>query len=153
MDEATVIQTINETFAGVHAVDAWGDLFFYYNPDRTQPDEFYFASLKSKDDDYDHFSNLDRPNIFRLNIGISKASYQTLFGTQTPRPGTADASDADYDFTVLDQLVPHPVYGKMYWVSVLNPSDATFEAVKPLLAEAYELVVDKSAKRADHAWN
>jgi len=34
--------------------------------------------------------------------------------------------------------MPHPVYGKMYWVCVLNPSAETFETVKGLLAEAYE---------------
>jgi predicted DNA-binding protein (MmcQ/YjbR family) len=36
----------------------------------------------------------------------------------------------------------------MSWVCVLNPSAATFEAVRPLLAEAYELAVSKRAKRA-----
>lgn len=42
------------------------------------------------------------------------------------------------DYTVLDQLLPHPVYAPQRWISVLNPSAATFETVlKPLLAEAY----------------
>jgi len=57
--------------------------------------------------------------------------------------------DSGYDFTALDQLLPYPVYGRMYWVCVLNPSAATFEAVvRPLLAEAYDLAVSKYAKRA-----
>ncbi len=48
----------------------------------------------------------------------------------------------------LDQLLPRPVYARQRWVCVLNPSDATFEKVKPLLAEAYGLAVNRNAKRA-----
>jgi len=33
--------------------------------------------------------------------------------------------------TALDQLMPHPVYGRMFWVCVLNPSDVTFQKVQP----------------------
>lgn len=35
----------------------------------------------------------------------------------------------------------------MAWISVLNPSPATFESVKPLLAEAYGLAAAKFRKR------
>jgi hypothetical protein len=137
MDEASITQSIIDTFVGVHPVDAWGDTFFFYNPDGERPDEVYFATLKSKDDDYDRASNLDRPSVFRLNIGISKPTYRALFGAKV-EPG--------YDFTAFDQLLPHPVYGKAAWVCVLNPSAATFQAVQPLLAEAYELAVRKYNK-------
>jgi hypothetical protein len=51
--------------------------------------------------------------------------------------------DTGHDFTVLDQLIPHPVYATQSWVSVLNPSAATFEAVRPLLDEAYGLAVKR----------
>ncbi|HEY6539772.1 MAG TPA: DUF6194 family protein, partial [Ktedonobacteraceae bacterium] len=54
-----------------------------------------------------------------------------------------------YDFTALDQLMPHPVYGRMLWVCILNPGDETFETkVRPLLAEAYEMAVSKYRRRA-----
>jgi hypothetical protein len=151
VDEASVTQYITGTFDGVHPVEAWGDTFFFYNPGSTLPDEIYFATLKSKDDEYDRFSNLDRPSVFRLNIGISKATYRALFGAPPSRRGTDNVADTLYDFTALDQLLPHPVYGRMYWVCVLNPSDAMFETVQPLLAEAYDLAVGKYAKRAARA--
>src|SRR6476469_9808148 len=99
MDEASITQTITDTFAGIHPVDAWGDTFFFYNPDRERPDEVYFATLKRKDDDYDRVSHLDRPSVFRLNIGIGKSTYRALFGT-------GDVVDASYDFTAFDQLLP-----------------------------------------------
>jgi Family of unknown function (DUF6194) len=59
-----------------------------------------------------------------------------------------DAVESGYDFTALDQLMPHPVYGRQYWACVLNPNAATFQAVvRPLLVEAYDLAVSKYAKR------
>jgi hypothetical protein len=143
MDEAQITDYITATFDGVQVASAWGDTFFYYNPGRERPDEFYFATLKTTDDDYDRASNLDRPGVFRLNIGIRGASFRSLFGA--PRGESA----AEHDFTVLDRLLPHPVYGQANWVCVLNPSAVTFEtAVRPLLAEAYALAVSKYAKRA-----
>ena len=45
--------------------------------------------------------------------------------------------------------MPHPVYGKMYWVCVLNPSAETFKTVRDLLAEAYEAGMRKRAKHAE----
>jgi hypothetical protein len=58
-------------------------------------------------------------------------------------------SQSGYDFTALDQVMPHPIYGRMYWVCVLNPRDETFETkVQPLLVEAYELAVSKYKRLA-----
>jgi hypothetical protein len=59
--------------------------------------------------EFDARSNLDRPGVFRLNIGISKKAYDSLF-----------PADGDHDFTALDTLMPHPVYGVNHWVCVLN---------------------------------
>jgi hypothetical protein len=86
--------------------------------------------------DFDNASNLDRPGVFRLNIGVSKGTFATLFGAKQ-----------NYDFTALDQVMPHPVYGKNHFVCVLNPSASTFEALKPQLAEAYEIAVKRAQRR------
>jgi hypothetical protein len=148
MNETSITQFITDTFEGVQPADAWGDTFFYYNPDRQRPDEIYFSTLKRQDDDYDRASNLNRPDVFRLNIGIGKASYRSLFGIPPSRHDEDDRVDGDYDFTALDQILPHPVYARQYWVCVLNPSATTFQAVvQPLLAEAYDLAVSRYAKR------
>jgi hypothetical protein len=146
MNEASVIQYITDTFEGIESltVESTGDTFFFYDPDRMFP----FATLVTTDYN-DSFSNLNRPSVFRLNVGISKETYLSLFGSRLSRSGEGDDDGGGYDFTALDQLMPHPVYGRMYWVCVLNPSDATFErVVRPLLAEAYEMAVSKYAKRA-----
>lgn len=154
-------QYITDTFAGID-VDvasrdsgapevAWGDSFFFYDPDRTLPPDrrMPFATIVTKDyGDFDCASNLNRPSVFRLNVGVSKQTYQSLFGSCLSPSNAGDSGESGYDFTALDQLLPHPVYGKMYWVCVLNPSAATFqEVVRPLLAEAYELDVSKVTRR------
>ena len=68
----------------------------------------YFATLKSKDDDYDNVSDLNRPSTFRLNIGITKATYRSLFGTAPSRHDAADVAETNYDFAALDQLFSPP---------------------------------------------
>ncbi len=161
MDEASITHYLTDTFAGVGVVVAsqdagspevaWGDSFFSYDPDRTLPPDrrFPFATIVTKDyGDFDAASNLNRPGVFRLNIGISRETYRTLFGAKTSPPSAGDVADSGYDFTALDRILPHPVYGRQYWVCVLNPSAATFQAVvQPLLAEAYALAVRKGTKR------
>ncbi len=71
-----------------------------------------------------------------MNIGISKETFAKLF-----------RDDETYDFTALNRLMPHPVYGRNHFVCVLNPSHSTFESIKPLLKEAYEIAVKRAQPR------
>jgi hypothetical protein len=159
MDEASITQYITDTFAGVD-VDkpetsggpeiAWGDTFFIYDPHgNLEPQRrFPFATIVTKDyGDFDRASNLNRPGVFRLNIGVSKETYRSLFGQQPAPPAATGMVDTGHDFTVLDQLLPHPVYAPQSWVCVLNPSDAIFQKLRPLLAEAYDLAVSRYTRR------
>lgn len=143
MDASTITDHILEAYEHVRTGTYWGDTFFYYNPDPDRADEFYFASLKSADDDYDNASNLNRPGYFRLNIGVGKETFFSLFGSRPARPTAEGQFDEGYDFTAADELMPHPVYGRQYWISVVNPSAATFAKLRPLLDEAYGLVAEK----------
>jgi hypothetical protein len=147
MDPSSIARYITSTFAEVHPVAAWGETSFFYNPGQRLPRGIYFATVKEKDGPNDQASDLGRPGVFRLNIGIRRPTWRILFGPQPARPAAGGVVGTGHDFTALDQLMPHPVYGWMSWVSVLNPSDATFETVKPLLAEAHDLAVAKFAKR------
>ncbi len=105
MDEAAITRYITDTFKGVEVVVASGDSFFFYDPDRN-PDnrKFPFATLVTNDN-YDKFSNLGRPSVFRLNVGVSKQTFRSLFASQTSPSGADDGVDGDYDFTALDQTV------------------------------------------------
>jgi hypothetical protein len=145
MDQAAITRFVSTTFPGVDVAVgsaeagspeiAWGDTFFIYDPDRNLEGarRFPFATIVTKDyGDFDDASDLDRSGVFRLNIGVGRETYDSLF-----EPG------AEHDFTALDRLMPHPVYGRNHWVCVLNPSEATFELVEPLLREAYERAVER----------
>jgi hypothetical protein len=52
-----------------------------------------------------------------------------------------------HDYAALDQLMPHPVYAAQSWVCVLNPSTERFESLKPLLADAYDIVFNRQSNR------
>lgn len=43
--------------------------------------------------------------------------------------------------------MPHPIYGYMGWVCVLNPGPSTLTKVKELLAEAYGTAVEKQERK------
>lgn len=148
MDEAAIRDYIARTFAGVDVEIAsreggapeiaWGDTFFIYDPEHKfeGPRRFPFATIVTKDyGDFDNASNLDREGVYRLNIGVSKKTYESLF-----------PDNGEHDFTALDTLIPHPVYGRNHWVSVLNPTEATFESLMPLLAEAYEIAARRAVR-------
>src|SRR5690242_11029580 len=98
MDEASVIQYILDTFAGVETSDALGYTFFFYGSDRMLP----FVTLARQDNEGDRASDLDRPGVFRLNIGVSRDTYRSLFGEHPPRLGPDGVVDTGHDFAALD---------------------------------------------------
>jgi hypothetical protein len=136
MDEVAIEKYITASFAGVETTTAFGYTFFFYGDERRLP----FATLAAADNDYDRISNLDRPGVCRLNIGVNRPTFQSLFGTDK-------VLVSDYDFTTLDKIMPHPEYAAQSFVCVLSPGDATWEQVKSLLAEAYELAVHRQSRR------
>ena len=50
---------------------------------------------------------------------------------------------ADYDFTALNELMPHPIYAWMSWAQILCPSNSQFETIFPLIEEAYQRAIKK----------
>src|SRR3954464_10404025 len=61
-----------------------------------------FATIVTTDEhDMGTPSDLARPGVFRLNIGVGKATFERLVG-----------SIREPDYTALDTVLPHPVYAK-----------------------------------------
>jgi hypothetical protein len=136
MTETELTQYILATFPNVETVENLGYKFFFYGADRMLP----FATIAIANNDYDRISDLDRPGVFRLNMGVSKQTFQSLFGSER-----VDVSR--YDYTALDRIMPHPDYAAQNWICVLNPSNATLARVRTFLAEAYELARIRDSKR------
>ncbi|WP_425146567.1 DUF6194 family protein [Deinococcus sp.] len=136
MNEAELAEYLTRSFESVDALTVAGNHFFFYSPGPVPDHRLPFVTLMINDDN-DAASKLGRPGIFRLNIGVGRKTYRSLFGP----PPAAYVAPSGYDYTALDTLLPHPVYAQMGWVCVLNPSPATFAALQPLLAQAYERAV------------
>ncbi|HJP89513.1 MAG TPA: DUF6194 family protein [Candidatus Limnocylindrales bacterium] len=121
---------ITTTWPETIVAEAMGATFFSLDPS-SWPN---FATIVTTDEhDMGTPSNLTaRPDVFRLNIGVGKATFERLAAVWS-------AGDTEPDPAELDTLLPHPVYAKQRWVSILNPSHATFDAVvKRLLGEAHD---------------
>jgi len=116
--------------------ESWGDRFFFVGEGRRQP----FATLVGHDTaGFDDDSRLDRPGVFRLSIELGREEFQRRFGYPPAR--FADHRSA-LDFTVLDEIGPHPVYGTHGWACVLNPVRALAE-VDRLLGHAHRRALDR----------
>jgi hypothetical protein len=135
MNEHELTERITTAFAGVTVPMANGDSFFLYDPDGDLPPErqLPFATIVTADT-YESDSHLDRPGVYRFNIGLTKATYTSMF----PASG-------EWDYAALDLVMPHPTYAPQYWICVVSPSVETIDELWPLVTEAYEFAARKHA--------
>jgi hypothetical protein len=133
-DPEAIARFITNAYPESDVVEAMGARFFSLDPEKHWPN---FATIVTTDEhDEGEPSSLTRPGTFRLNIGVGRETYQRLVGEAT-----------DPDYAAFDTFLPHPVYAKQRWISILNPSDATFRGlVVPLLAEAYDRLAGARAR-------
>lgn len=146
--------TIDEIFArvlqsydGVIEDRNWGERALFFNPGKLMPKGIYVLTVKEKDGPNDKASLVNRPGIFRLNLGISRASFIKLFGRVPLRPPAGGIVLTGHDFRQIDRIMPHPVYGWMCWIAVLNPSRATFATLEPMIDEAVGIAAAKFRRR------
>ena len=130
-DPDAIARFVVETYPDTIVASAMGGTFFSCN-EQNWPN---FATIATSDA-FDDASDLGRDGVFRLNIGVTGATFRRLVGHIT-----------DPDHTALDTLLPHPLYAQQHWVSILNPSAHSFETiVLPLLEEAHGIVSTREAK-------
>lgn len=145
----SIIQNLLDRFEGTRVVEAWGERSIFYNPGCKLPRGVYFATVKEKDGENDKASHLDRAGMFRLNVGTTRPLFLERFGPPPARPGKGGVVDGPWDFTAPDILTPHPVYGWMSWVAVLNPSANTLADMDDLIEAAFgkaKAAFDKKAR-------
>ncbi|MCE0764401.1 DUF6194 family protein [Pseudonocardia kujensis] len=124
-------------------VEATGDIYAIYDPDDdyAQRPRHGWATVVTSNAN-DSASDLDRPGVYRLNIGLPRDRFHELLD---PR--------AEHDMKAIDILLPHPIYGGQNWVCVLNP-DRTWPLAQQLLVEAHAFAVRKhnnaARRRSQH---
>ena len=79
MDEASIREYILTSFPDIGLTDANGDSYFFTDPEKMFP----FVTLVTSDA-HDQVSDLNRPGVYRLNIGVGK---QTFSATCSARIG------------------------------------------------------------------
>lgn len=150
MTRDQIILEVQNSFNGLVKNKNWGEIGLFYNPENKLSKGIYLLTFKEKDGANDKASNIDRENIYRMNLGISKESFFQLFGNKPKRPKAGQIINMPYDFSELNRIMPHPVYGWMNWVCVLNPTRETFNKLFPLIEEGYSLALKKYEKKTGH---
>jgi len=70
------LETFVAALPNVQRVDNFGYSFFFVGDDHRLP----FVTIANSDNEYDNVSNLNREGVFRVNIGVSKDTFQKLVG-------------------------------------------------------------------------
>ena len=131
----SVVAYITETWRETDVVQAMNAWFFSLDPDKHWPN---FATLVTTDE-HDHASDLSRPGVYRLNIGVDRETFEAI----------AAGAGSDPDYTAFDRVLPHPVYAAQRWVCIVKPSAATFrDVVVPLLTLAHDRLADQRARHS-----
>lgn len=122
---------------------AWGDHFFYYAPDgQVPPREQPYATIVTKDYPDDALSGLDSADRWRLNIHVGKEIFTQLVG-EDPRSETRI-----WNYAAIDTVLPHPVYRRQGWVSIVNPGVSTHVLATHLLRQAHDTALDRATRRS-----
>ena len=132
-DPEAIVDYISRTYPETVVLEMNGTWFFSLD-EKHWPN---FATLVTTDE-HDQASYLSRAGVFRLNIGVDRPTFRRVAAeNETP------------DYTAFDRLLPHPVYARQLWISILNPSASTFDAVvRPLLALAHDRLAKTRARHA-----
>lgn len=138
-------------FDGVVPKASWGETSLFYNPGQALPNGVYFCTIKEKDGANDKASQLDRCDVFRLSVGIGREAYEKQFGARPKRPVKGGIITAEYDFSAVNTLMPHPIYGWMSWVQILNPSEEALTELLPFIDRAYTEAAIKFNKKVRQA--
>lgn len=112
---------------------AWGDHFFYFAPNGQVPHgQQPYATIVTKNYPDDTSGDLDQPGRWRLNIHVGRSTFIEVVGADLRIDPVA------VDFTAVDTVLPHPVYRRQGWISIINPGVRTQALTVSLLRKAHE---------------
>jgi hypothetical protein len=129
-----MLQAIRDAFPDAVVAEIDSAVFFSLD-ERHWPN---FATVVWTDEhDEGAPSNLARPGVYRVNVGVDRATFEGLVGGQ-----------ADPDYAAFNRFVPHPVYAKQRWISIVNPSHATVrDTLLPMITAGHDRLVGRGTPR------
>ena len=104
-----------ENLEGSVLVESWGEKGIFYNPGHVLKRGVYILTVKEKDGDNDKGSRLNRP-------------------------GAGGVVEMDYDFSVADCFLPHPVYAWKWKGRIWNEWIYVNEGVKISVSMGIDLL-------------
>lgn len=128
------VEAFVASLENVQREENFGYSFFFVGDDHMVP----FVSIADSDNEYDSVSNLDREGVFRVNIGVSRATFESLF---------ADSQTENVDYSALNVFLPHPEYSKQHFVCILNPTGENAEITKKLMVEAHGIAASRLQRK------
>lgn len=131
----TEVRAFIEGLENVQQTENYGYIFYFVGDDHMLP----FATIANTDNDYDNVSNLNREGIFRINIGVSRKTFDKLFPTYDPET---------IDYSLLNTILPHPDYAKQNFICILNPSGENAAKTKDLIQEAHSIAAVRFQRKA-----
>lgn len=129
------VETLVASLEDVEREEAFGYTFFFVGDDHRLP----FVTLANSDHDFDRVSNLDRDGVFRINIGVSRETFDAM---------VADRGRGDVDYSVLDVFLPHPDYAAQNWLCILSPTGDNVVRTRRLIAEAHDIAAARYRRRS-----
>jgi len=151
MTPEQIAEWLSEHFDYVVARTDGGETSYCISPDGSPTTGTCFATLKERNCDEDRAGGLDREGVFRLDFGAGPEAFEAMFGASPEEPAKGEIIEGPWNFATLDNIMPHPVYGWMGWMCVLNPSRTTFHKCKPLIESAYDRANETVQKRLKEA--
>ncbi|RED13149.1 DUF6194 family protein [Pontivivens insulae] len=142
-----LIEAIRRRHPDLILTESWGEQALFLNPLGALKRGVYVATIKQKDGENDRASQIDRPGIWRLNVGVPPSRFEAEFGPRPARPAKGGVIGGDWDFTELNRLTPHPVYGWMGWLAILNPSESRWPQIAELIDAAHAKATIAARKR------
>ncbi|MEU6084505.1 DUF6194 family protein [Streptomyces sp. NPDC047108] len=116
-----------------HPELTWGDAFFYHAPDGRIPHHVQpYGTIVTKNYPGDTACDLDAPGRWRVNVLADRTTFRELTGEE-PR-----SLARPRDHTAVDCVMPHPVYGALGWICVVDPGARTEDTVVRLLHRAHD---------------
>lgn len=88
----TEVEAFIEAMDDVQRAEAFGYTLFFVGDDHRLP----FVTLIDTDQDADSVSDLDRDGVFRINIGVSKATFAVV----------EQAGEVRHEASRLDSIIP-----------------------------------------------
>jgi hypothetical protein len=134
MNQAEV-EAFVSNLENVQQTENFGYTFFFIGDDQMVP----FVTIAHTDNEYETVSNLNREGVFRINIGVSRKTFNDLVGEATYEP---------VDYSVLNTILPHPDYAKQNFICILNPAGENVEKTKQLIVEAHDLALARFQRKA-----